>query len=177
MRNFGWKRVWYFFLPISKPGQKCIYDTLKKAGLWPQKVKLVNSKSEDGDLNDVKVATSIMWQEIERNAFFATLTCKSPAVTQLSSENQTLSECSFPWTVFPWVDHKLKMSLSLPPFPPSAALDVDSCSCVWFLLKMSCCFNFFLRDRVKYLVCPHLLNFQNSKISCSRFFRLHNVCS
>ena len=166
-----------FFLPISKPGQKCIYDTLKKAGLWPQKVKLVNSKSEDGDLNDVKVATSIMWQEIERNAFFATLTCKSPAVTQLSSENPTLSECSFPWTVFPWVDHKLKMSLSLPPFPPSAALDVDSCSCVWFLLKMSCCFNFFLRDRVKYLVCPHLLNFQNSKISCSRFFRLHNVCS
>ena len=137
---------------------------LKKWSWWPQKVK---------------VATSMMWSEIERSAFFATLTCKSPAVTQLSSENQTLSECSFPWTVFPWVDHKLKMSqsLSLPPFPPSAALDVDSCSCVWFLLRMSCRFNFFLRDRVKYLVCPHLLNFQNSKISCSRFFGLHNVCS
>ena len=103
---------------------------LKKWSWWPQKVK---------------VATSMMWSEIERSAFFATLTCKSPAVTQLSSENQTLSECSFPWTVFPWVDHKLKMSqsLSLPPFPPSAALDFDSCSCVWFLLKMSCRFNFF----------------------------------
>ena len=105
-------------------------------------MKLVTSKSESSNFNYVKAATSIMWQEIERSAFFATLTCKSPAVTQLSSENQTLSECSFPWTVFPWVDHKPKMSWSLS-LPPSAALDVDSCSCVWFLLKMSCRFNFF----------------------------------
>ena len=107
--------------------------------MWPQKVKLVTSKSESSNFNYVKAATSIMWQEIERSAFFATLTCKSPAVTQLSSENQSLAEGSLPWTVFPWIDHRLKMSRSLS-LPPSAALDVDSCSCVWFLF---CRFNFF----------------------------------
>ena len=153
--------------------------------LWHiEEGRFVTSKSEAGELK--KWRWRPQWCEssdfnyVTRNwakcFFFATLTCKSPAVTQLSSENQTLSECSFPWTVFPWVDHRLKMSRSL-------SLPSICCFRRWQLLlclisfEDELSFQLFLRDRVKYLVSPHLLNFQNSKISCSRFFGLHNACN
>ena len=105
----------------------------------------------------------------ERSAFFRQLQVNY----HLKIEHYLNAHSQFP--------HELTTNWKCPslcPSSPSAAFKRWQLFLCLISFEDELSFHLFLRDRVKYLVCPHLLNFQNSKISCSRFFGLHsNVCN